>query len=543
MPLRFAEPASEAHDYQLTIGQLLRTAIDARSDELIVGSDGRRHGYAELEARIGRLANALAACGVREGDVVAVMDWDSHRYLEAYLAVPMMGAVLQTVNVRLSFDQVAYTLASTDTTTLLFHSDFTPLVEQLCAALPQIAVRIPLQDAAGEVPAIATEPDYESLLDGHAPSFPFVEFDERALATTFHTTGTTGRPKAVAFSHRQLVLHTLAAAAALANQPTGQGLRRSDVYMPITPMFHVHAWGLPYVATMLGLKQVYPGRYIPERLVELKETEGVTFSHGVPTILQMIVDALGSKRVERWTMVVGGSALTAALVEAAAARGITALAGYGMSETAPIVSLARHDEDDPRDPVDVRRQAGRLIPLVQRRVVDPDMQDVPEGTQGELVLRTPWLTASYANDARASAALWRGGWMHTQDVVRIAPEGDIFICDRIKDVIKTGGEWVSSADMENLAVGHPAIAAAAFIGVPDPRWGERPVAFAVPVPGATLSLDDLRDYLVRFVERGMISRYALPDRLLQIEELPRTSVGKIDKMALRRLFEAESSEG
>jgi len=328
-----------------------------------------------------------------------------------------------------------------------------------------------------QIPSVATERDYETLLATYAVTYPFVDIDERALATTFHTTGTSGRPKGVSFTHRQLVLHTLAVTATLANQPTGQGLRRGDVYMPITPMFHVHAWGLPYVATTLGLKQVYPGRYVAANLVKLKEAEGVTFSHGVPTILQMIIDALGARQTDAWTMIVGGSALPSSLVEAAAERGITAVAGYGMSETAPVVSIARHEPGDPRSSTETLRLAGRPLPLVQRRVVDDGFRDVPEGEPGELVLRAPWLTPAYTDDPQASETLWHGGWLHTQDVVRVTPEGELAICDRIKDVIKTGGEWVSSADMENLILGHKAISAAAFIGIPDPHWGERPIAF------------------------------------------------------------------
>ncbi len=533
MPLRFAEPADETYAYPLLIGQLLQTGIDARSGNEIVGTDGQRRDYPEFARRIGRLARTLADLGVEEGDVVAVLDWDSHRYLESYFAIPMMGAVLQTVNVRLSPEQIAYTLDSTGAAVLLVHGDFVELVQGLAPRLPALRHVILMCDS-GEVsaPDLPVAGEYEALLAADDTPFAFRDFDENAIATTFHTTGTTGLPKAVRFSHRQLVLHTLAVAANLANQPDDQSFRRDDIYMPITPMFHVHAWGIPFVATMLGVKQVYPGRYIPDRLIALKENEGVTFSHGVPTILQMLIDAFGDRRVEgRWTMVVGGSALPAPLRRAADARGITAYAGYGMSETGPVLTMARRIPGEPGDADELLCRAGRPIPLVQLRI--------DGGERGEVIARAPWLTPDYAGNAAASAKLWAGGWLHTQDVATIEPNGDLVIRDRLKDVIKTGGEWVSSAEVEDLLMRHPGIAAAAVIGVPDERWGERPVAYVV-ARGEPVSIDSVREHLTPYVAAGTISRYAIPDRIMPIAELPKTSVGKIDKKVLRALEAGET---
>ena len=535
MPLRFADPAPEAYAYPLLIRHLLQSALDARSGQEIVGSDGRRHGYEALSHRVGRLAAVLAEYGVEPGDVVAVMDWDSHRYLEAYFAIPMMGAVLQTVNVRLSRDQIAYTLNDTRPRALIVHTDFAAELEALRTALPEDCVVITCHDgtAASVEDSLG---DYEPLLASGDDTYDFVDFDENALATTFHTTGTTGLPKAVTFSHRQLVLHTLAVGLAMGQQPYEQGLWRGSVYMPVTPMFHVHAWGLPYVATLLGLKQVYPGRYIPARLLALKREEGVTYSHCVPTILQMILDEAGpDARLGPWTVIIGGSALPESLLQAAAAVGITAVAGYGMSETGPVLTLSRHEEDDPRPPEQVRRWAGRPIPLVQIRLQGEDGDTVSDepGAQGEVVVRAPWLTQSYPNSAEAAADLWSGGWLHTQDVATREAAGDIVIRDRLKDVIKTGGEWVSSAEIEDLALRDPDIAAAAVVGAPDPRWGERPVLFAVPREGRTPQLQTLRDHMSPLVAAGQLSRWAAPDRLILIDALPRTSVGKIDKKALR----------
>ena len=535
MALRFADPAPDAYAYPLLIRQLLQSALDVRSGREIVGSDGRRHDYETLAHRVGRLAAVLAAHGVDQGDVVAVMDWDSHRYLEAYFAIPMMGAVLQTVNVRLSRDQIAYTLKDTRPRAVIVHADF---IEDLLALRPALAPDCVVITCHDGQPASldGAAGDYERLLSAGTEVFPFVDFDENALATTFHTTGTTGTPKAVTFSHRQLVLHTLAVGFAMGQQPYEQGLWRESVYMPVTPMFHVHAWGLPYVATLLGLKQVYPGRYVPARLLALKREERVTYSHCVPTILQMMLDEAGpDAQLGPWTIIIGGSALPESLLRAAAERGITAVAGYGMSETGPVLTLSRHDYDDARKPESTRRWAGRPIPLVQIRLHDAAGADVSgeASGQGEIVVRAPWLTQAYPNSAEAGAALWAGGWLHTQDVASREPQGDIVIRDRLKDVIKTGGEWVSSAEIEDLALRDPDIAEAAVVGAPDARWGERPVLFAVARAGRTPRLETLKDRMSPLVAAGQLSRWASPDRLILIEALPRTSVGKIDKKQLR----------
>ena len=504
----------DAYEYPLLIGQLL---INARYEKNEIVSAGRRFTYPDLVDRIHSLASVLGSLAVEPGDAVAVMDWDSHRYLECYFAIPMMGAVLQTVNVRLSRDVIAFTLRQARATVLLYHSDFADLVGQLREVLPDLRHIIALTDDQ-------TAGTYEALIDQASRDFIFPELDENSIATTFHTTGTTGDPKQVFFSHRQLVLHSLAASAALANQPAGQGLHRSDVYMPLTPMFHVHAWGLPYVATMLGMKQVYPGRYDPDRILALKNAEGVTFSHGVPTLLQMVLRAAEDTRasLKPWVMLVGGSALSCELADQAGARGISVVAGYGMSETGPILSIARTTSEASTDQ---RCRAGIPIPLVQTRL-DP-------ARGGELLVRAPWLTLGYAEQA-ASDELWDGGWLHTQDIADQDPDGGIRIVDRIKDVIKTGGEWVSSIEVETLLVEHPAILEAAVVGVASARWGERPVAVIVAAPGPpALSADDVKAFVAGHTANGRISRYAIPDHVLFQEELPRTSVGKIDKKLLR----------
>lgn len=548
MPLRFAERADEAYSFPLTIGHLLDAALTTSGDQEIVYRDQLRFTYRELRQRIGRLASLLSDLSADEGMTIGVMDWDSHRYLEAYFAIPMMGAVLQTVNVRLSPQQIAYTLNHASAEILLVHRDFFPLIDAILPALPMVKTIVAIMDGTdGPLPAYA-KGEYEVLSAAASPDFPFRDFDENAIATTFYTTGTTGNPKGVAFSHRQLVLHTLAC-----NAPFGvtrqRGLGVEDVYMPLTPMFHVHAWGVPYIATMLGLKQVYPGRYEPGMILKLRAQEGVSFSHCVPTILQMLLtgaDQTGAD-LSDWFMIIGGAALTPALYREARRKGMELVAGYGMSETAPTLSIARRrrgEEAGLEADATTLTMAGVPVPLVSARIVGEGMADRPADgeARGELVIRAPWLTQSYTGDPEASQALWRGGWLHTQDVASIDAQGHIQIRDRLKDVIKTGGEWICSLSIEELIAGVEGVAEVAVIGVSDARWGERPIAVAVARPDSAPTLEAVNASLERAVEAGRISRYALLDRLELVEAMPRTSVGKVDKKALRARFAIPAAE-
>lgn len=535
MALKFARPAPEADRPQLLIRHILEGALAPFGMQEIVYRDQARQTYADLSDRVHRLASALATLGVGQGATVAMLDWDSHRYLEAYFAVPMMGAVLQTVNLRLSADQLVYCLTSSGAEVAIVHRDFLQIIDGLRSRLPNIRQVVAIAD--GDAPPEGVT-EYEVILAAGAADYPFRDFDEHALATTFHTTGTTGLPKAVSFSHRQIVLQALALMATLATQPDGQALRRDSVYMPLTPMFHVHAWGVPYVATMLGVKHVYPGRYDPRLILQLQRQERVTFSHCVPTVLQMILTAVHQQPLSTpWAMVIGGSALPTPLRIAAASVGITAFAGYGMSETGPATCIARSDETGPMADADLRR-AGYPLPLVQVAIVNEAMERLPTdgSAAGELVLRSPWLTASYSDNEEASVGLWHGGWLHTQDLATIDPTGAVTIQDRIKDVIKSGGEWVVPTQVEELLLLHDMVAEAAVIGIPDDRWGERPYAFVVcsAVEGDAATL---RDHLSTHVSGGRLTRMALPEGFAFLAALPRTSVGKTDKRRLRAIFD------
>ena len=543
------ERAANAYAYPLLIKQLLHTPLAVAPDQEIVYRDLVRYTYRDLRARIGQLASGLAKLGIGPGDTVGMMDWDSHRYLECFFAVPMMGAVLQTVNVRLNPEQILFTLNHAGPKVLLVNAEFLPVLESIKDRIETVEKYVLISDAPhAEQTSIPFECDYEILLLSGSANYDFPDFDENTRATTFYTTGTTGLPKGVYFSHRQLVLHTLAETAAMALAPSQGRLHRDDVYMPITPMFHVHAWGFPYAATMAGLKQVYPGRYAPETLLELKVKEGVTFSHCVPTILHMMLShpKIDTFDLTGWKVIIGGSALPTGLAEAAIKRGMDVFTGYGMSETCPILTLAHvktglAKEGDPA--VNLRVKTGLPIPLVELRIVDHDMKEAAHNGKatGEIVVRAPWLTQGYFKNPEASETLWAGGYLHTNDIGSIDKDGYVQVTDRLKDVIKTGGEWVSSLEIEDIISQHPDVSEVAVIGVKDPKWGERPKALVVLKDGraGALAADDLKAFIKTYADRGIISKFGIPQDIVFIEALIKTSVGKLNKRALRDAYQDE----
>ncbi|MFZ5582788.1 MAG: fatty acid--CoA ligase [Pseudomonadota bacterium] len=542
MSMQPIQVTPSAYTYPLLIKQLLHTPLATAPQQEIVYGDKVRHTYRDLALRINRQGHALSRLGVQGGDTVAVMDWDSHRYLECFFGVPMLGAVLQTVNVRLSPDQILYTLNHAQASVLLVNREFLPVLAQIRGELATVKRFVLLDDEGGDLPE-GFAGEYEALLADCPGHYDFPDFDENTRATTFYTTGTTGLPKGVYFSHRQLVLHTLAVCSALALAPQQGGFHRDDIYMPLTPMFHVHAWGMPYIATLAGVKQVYPGRYQPEAILKLIEKEKVTFSHCVPTILHMLLLTPYGKQVDlsRWKVIIGGSALTTGLAKAALERGIDVFTGYGMSETCPILTLAQMEDPallaDADANVAVRVKTGRPVPLVALRTVDAQMGDCPRDgkSAGEVVVRAPWLTQGYLYNPEASEHLWDGGWLHTQDIGHIDPQGYLQVTDRIKDVIKTGGEWVSSLELEDLIGRHPAVSEVAVIGVPDEKWGERPLALVVLKPefADQVSAADIQAHVKVFADQGHISKYGVPENVRFLESLARTSVGKLNKRAMR----------
>ncbi|WP_213875257.1 fatty acid--CoA ligase [Pseudomonas sp. dw_358] len=542
MQTRVIPPAEGAYEYPLLIKRLLMSGSRYEKTREIVYRDVLRYSYPTLTERIARLANVLTEAGVKAGDTVAVMDWDSHRYLECMFAIPMLGAVIHTINVRLSPEQILFTMNHAEDRVVLVNSDFIGLYNAIGGQLETVEKTFLITDGetkTADLPNLVGE--YEQLLAAASPAYEFADFDENSVATTFYTTGTTGNPKGVYFTHRQIVLHTLAEAALVGGVDSVRLMGTNDVYMPITPMFHVHAWGIPYVSTLMGIKQVYPGRYEPDMLVKLWQEEKVTFSHCVPTILQMLIHCKSGEGLDfkGWKIIIGGSALSRPLYEAAKARGIQLTAAYGMSETCPMISCAHINDQlqgaSEEERTRYRIKAGVPVSLVEAAIVDTDGNFLPADgeSQGELVLRAPWLSMGYLREPEKGAELWAGGWLHTGDVATLDDMGVIDIRDRIKDVIKTGGEWVSSLDLEDLIGRHGAIREVAVVGMPDAQWGERPVALLVLRDGHALDAQGLKEHLKPFIDLGQINKWAIPSQIALVTEIPKTSVGKLDKKRIR----------
>lgn len=536
------------YGFQLTIKELLNGPRISAGSQEIVYRNKMRYTYNDLFERINRLGSALAGLGVRKGDTVAVFDYDSHRYLESFFAIPMMGAVLFTVNWRLSPDQIEYTMNHAQADVILINTDFLPLLGSIRSKLQSVKKVILLSDA-DELPKtdLVCDGEYEELLAAASADFDFPDLDEDTKATTFYTTGTTGLPKGVYFSHRQIVLHAMSVCIAVSGHDSPLRFSTSDVYMPITPMFHVHAWGFPFIATMMGVKQVYPGKYEPEMLIKLILQEKVTYSHCVPTILQMLVASPIAKKIDlsAWKVIIGGARLSKGLAMAGMELGIQIMTGYGMSETCPVISVSNlkpHMKTYGNEQKsDIAIKTGMPITLVDVRIADPGGNFLPNDgkTTGEIVIRAPWFTKGYYKDPEKTEELWHGGWLHTGDVGYMDPDGYIQITDRLKDVIKTGGEWVSSLDLENAVSLHNAVQEAAAIGIPDAKWGERPMLLVVLTPqfrGDGITPEVLKSHMKNCAEQGKIPRYAIPDQYIITDEIPKTSVGKVDKKQLRAIY-------
>ncbi len=536
-----------AYDFQLLLKHILHQGLAWVPDQEIVYRDLTCRTYAEMAQRVLHLAGALQSLGVKHGTRVGVIEWDSGRYLEMYYAVPGIGGVLHTINPRLAPEDIAYTIGHAEDEVLIFHEDFLPLVERIRPRAPSIRNLILITDKPEKPSTRGVDAEYEEFLTSAAPLDELPDMDENTVATQSYTTGTTGRPKGVYFTQRQITVHTLSLAAALSSFGNSGGVDKHDVYMPLTPMFHAHAWGIPYVATMLGLKQVYPGKYEPEMLLELIHTHRATFSHCVPTILQMIVNAPAVKNFDlsRWKVIIGGARLSKGLALDASRLGIKVWSAYGMSETCPILTLAHlkpfmEDEWDQDRQLDYQIKTGVPIPLVALRVANAAGQEVAhDGKEGgEIIVRAPWLTQGYYKDTERTEGLWAGGWLHTGDVANVDELGYVQIVDRLKDIIKSGGEWIVSLELENLLSLHDGVLEAAVIGIPDPKWGERPLAVVVPRDNSNgkLSADDMKAHLKKYVEQGILTSWAVPESYVFVDEIPRTSVGKVDKKVLRSRY-------
>jgi fatty-acyl-CoA synthase len=486
----------------------------ARREVVSVTATGvERSTYGEVVERARRLASALRELGIRPGDRVATFGWNSRRHLELYLAVPSMGAVLHTLNIRLFEDDLRYIVGHAEDRVILLDASLAEMMPRFDGV--EHEVLMPDADCARSGAL-----DYEELLAAGDPGFEFPEVDENSAAAMCYTSGTTGRPKGVVYSHRSTVLHTL-----LVNQADGPGLRERDVVMPVVPMFHANAWGLPYAAAMAGSKLVLPGpRMDPASLGQLIADERVTFSGAVPTIWQGIAQLdpppdLSS--VER--LVCGGSAVPESLMRDYDERfGVPIIQAWGMTETSPQASVSRVPPDGPEgdQAYAIRALQGRVVPLVEFRV------DQEAG--GELQVRGPIIASAYYNDDTGAEKFTDDGWLRTGDVAEIEQDAMIKLVDRTKDLVKSGGEWISSVDLENAIMAHPDVLEAAVVAVPDERWDERPCACVVRRDGSALDAEGVREFL-----RARVAKWWLPERVEFIAEVPKTSVGKFDKKVLR----------
>lgn len=498
-----------------------------------------RTNYGELRARAVRMAKALQRMGVKKGDRVATLAWNTHRHMELYFAVSGIGAVLHTVNPRLFPEQIDYILNHAESRVLFFDITFADLVRGLRPGLAKVETFVAMTDELHLPTEVAGCICYEALIEGEDEQFNWPEFDETTASSLCYTSGTTGNPKGVLYSHRSTVLHSFTACAA-----DGLKLSSIDSVLLSVPLFHVNAWGIPYAAAMCGAKIVLPGPQLDGKsLFDLAVSERCTFSLGVPTVwlgFFKYIDetpGLDLKALCLERVVVGGSAAPRAIIERFRRElDVFVIHAWGMSETSPLASignlLPKHLGLSAEEQAAVQTKQGRAIYGVELRIADEARNPLPHdgAAAGDLLVRGPWVTSGYFK-GEGGQVLDSEGWFATGDVATIDPDGYVQITDRSKDVIKSGGEWISSIDLENAAMAHPAVQEAAVIGIPHPKWQERPLLIVVPKPGNNLRGEDLLEFL-----SGRVAKWWLPDGVTFVDELPHTATGKIQKVKLRERF-------
>jgi fatty-acyl-CoA synthase len=525
-------------DYPLTLTHLLGRAERLFGRKAIAsrGPGGMmRYTYADAVRRVRRLANVLQRLGVHAGDRVGTFAWNNHRHFELYLAIPSYGAVLHTINIRLFAEQIEYIINHAEDAVLFVDDSLLAALEPMADRLPSVRAFVAMGD--GPPPASRLKPlyGYEDLLGEASESFEFPRLDENTAAGMCYTSGTTGNPKGVLYSHRALFLQSM-----VQTMADGFAISERDTVLAIVPMFHANAWDLPFAATMVGASQIYPGAQPQaEEVASLIETEKVTLAAGVPTIWIGMLGLLEQRKYDLSSLrcvPCGGSAVPQSLIDAYDELGIPIVQAWGLTETAPLATLSRPrqhmDSWSREDLLAVRAKQGCVMPGLEIRAVDDDGREAPwDGKSvGELQLRGPWVISSYYNDPRGSDA-FSDGWFRTGDVASIDPDGYVQITDRAKDVIKSGGEWISSVELENGIMGHPRVLEAAVIGLPHAKWQERPLACVVLKRGQSLTKDELLSYL-----RDRVAKWWLPEDIVFVESLPKTSVGKFAKRELREQF-------
>ena len=490
-----------------------------------------RYTYADFYGRARALAGALQNAGLQAGDRVATLMWNHHVHLEAYFGVPTIGGVVHTLNLRLSAKDLTYIVKHAGDRFLIVDDVLLPLYEKFKNDVSFERVIVVSLTGAQAPPDTQY---YEDFLQTANANFQFPVLEENQAAAMCYTSGTTGTPKGVVYTHRSLILHSL-----FLMMAGGFGLSDRDTYLPIVPMFHANAWGFPFAATLAGAKHVYPGPCLDaENLLNLFEQEKVTVAGGVPTVWMSIIDAL-EKHPGRWKLqpmrtMVGGAAPPESLIRKLAEHGIELIQGWGLTESSPIATcgVIKACLCDSNDTLSMKAKAGIPVPFVEMRVVSDEGEAPWDGqTMGEVELRGPWVASSYYNLPEEKSKWTDDGWFRTGDVGTIDPEGYLKITDRTKDLIKSGGEWISSVDLENAIVAHPEVREAAVIAVPHPKWQERPIAVVVARDGAKLTQEDLRNFLAcRF------AKWQLPEAFVFVDELPHTSTGKLLKMELRNRY-------
>jgi len=500
-----------------------------------------RHTYAEAERRSKRLARALLQLGIKPGERIGTLAWNTFRHFELYYGISGIGAVCHTINPRLFDDQIVYIVNHASDRLLFVDTTFLPLVERLAPQFPKDCRFVLLSEAETSLPIVGR---YDDLIADQSEEFDWPEFDERTAASLCYTSGTTGNPKGALYSHRSTVLHALGA-----SLPDAIPLSARDTVCPVVPLFHACGWAAAYTAPMNGTKLVLPGpRLDGPSLYELFETEGVTVSLGVPTVwlaFEGYLSATGKRCSSLRRVLSGGSAVPPSLIEAFERRGIQMVHAWGMTEMSPLGTVAalkaKHLRLEAGAQTPIKAKQGRPVFGVELKILDEAGLPQPHDgkSMGELLVRGPWIVSGYFDDAEASAAaIEADGWFHTGDVATIDPDGYMQITDRRKDVIKSGGEWISSIDLENAAVAHDDVAEAAVIAVPHPRWGERPLLIVAPATGRKPDRDGLIALLARDFPRWM-----LPDDVVVVPELPHTATGKLMKTRLREMFRDHKRPG
>ncbi len=530
-------------DYPLTLQHFFNraTRIFPRK-EIVTQTDSgvHRYTYGEWGKRTMQLAHALHHAGVSEGDRIGTFCWNTYRHFELYFAIPCMGAVLHTLNIRLFADQLVYIINNAEDKIIFVDGDLVPILEKIADQLPTVKLYVIMGEAPNATGKLQPSVDYEAFIGSQPEHYDWPQFEENTAAAMCYTSGTTGNPKGVLYSHRSMFLHSMGTGLADA-----MALSERDTILPVVPMFHANAWGLLHAAPMMGSKIVLPGRYMdPARIVQLLAQERVTFAAGVPTIWIGVLAVLEKEQVDLSSLraiICGGSAVPQSLIEALQRKNLNLIHAWGMTETSPLASLCKvrsyQQSWPPEEQFRIRARQGTIVPAVDFRVVDMETgQEVPWDNKsfGELQVRGPWIARAYYKDSE-SAAKFVDGWLRTGDVAVVDEDGILQLVDRTKDLVKSGGEWISSVELESLIMGHPKVFEACVIGIPHLKWDERPLACVVAKPDfvGQVTKEEIIDYLSQHV-----AKWWLPDDVVFVEAIPKTSVGKFDKKVLRSQYGA-----